>query len=626
LRYGKESHENGGHLADATGGGRPAMILQTIRSLLIFTRPYPWAIPTLVVLGLAASLAEGLGIGLIIPLLDNMLQGRGETAASGPLAELLGRVTAFVSGDHALLVLSLLIVGLVSLKTLILAVDVYVSTRVIAHSMSDLRVALARQLLLVGYDFFSRVPQGTLINLLGSQTYRASEALRALTTLIGSLSTVAVFGLLLLLLSWQLTVVVLLLALPVWLIVRVLAALAHNWGEQVVTSYSSLSERILELLVAMRTIRIFNREQAEVQRFAGAAQGVKRAYQRTETLNQLLPAVVEFLYVPIFVVVLGVAWYLEIGIPTLLVFLLLLYRLQNPLKRANTSRVILASYAAGIRDLHALLDRSDKPYLESGTNRIERLHDGIEFDRVTFGYTGTDTAAVTDVSLSLKAGSVNAIVGDSGAGKSTLIHLLCRLHDPQAGTIRADGIDLRELDLPAWRAHIAFAGQDAELMSGTVRFNIAYGVDEASEEGIEEAARIAQAHEFIVTLPGGYDAEVGPRGTRLSGGQRQRVALARAILCRPDILILDEATNAVDGVTETAIQAALERFSTDTTVVLVAHRLNTLKRAQHVIVMKEGYVVQQGPPEQLLAVQGALQELYAAHHALDGRGATAPGA
>lgn len=593
------------------------MTLQAIRSLLEFTRPYPWAIPVLVALGLAASLAEGLGIGLIIPLLDNMLQGPSETAASGPLAEILRRVAAIVGGDHAPLVLSLLIVGLVALKTLIVALDVYVSTSIIARAMRDLRVALAQQLLSVGYEYFSRVPQGTLVNLLDSQTFRASEALRALTTMIGSLCTVAVFGILLLMLSWQLTIVVGLLVLPVSLAVRLLAARAHDWGEEMVSSYSHLAERILELLVSMRTIRIFNREKAEAQRFHVAAEDVKQAYQRTETLNQLLPALVEFLYVPVFVAVLGIAWYLETGIPTVLVFMLLLYRLQSPLKRVNTSRVILASYAAGIRELQALLDRSDKPYLQSGRTKIAHLREGVEFDHATFAYTGTSAAAVRDASVFLEAGRVNAIVGDSGAGKSTLIHLLCRLHDPQAGAVRADGIDLRELDLPSWRERIAFAGQDAELLSGTVRFNIAYGVDEASDEAIEAAAKVAQAHEFIVTLPGGYDAEVGPRGTRLSGGQRQRIALARAILCRPDILILDEATNAVDGVTETAIQSALQRFSRDTTVVLVAHRLNTLKRAQHVIVMKDGQVVQQGPPEQLLAEPGALQELYAAHHALE---------
>lgn len=595
------------------------MTLQAMRSLLEFTRPYPWAIPVLVMLGLAASLAEGLGIGLIVPLLDNMLRHSAETEASGPLAELLRRVATVVGGEHTLLVLSLLIVGLVALKTLILALDIFVSTSVIARAMRDLRVALARQLLTVGYEYFSRVPQGKLVNLLDSQTFRASEALRALTTMIGSLCTVAVFGVLLLMLSWQLTAVVGLLVLPISLAVRSLASRAHAWGEHMMSSYSSLAERILELLVSMRTIRIFNREEAETQRFRDAAQDVKRAYQRTETLNELLPALVEFLYVPVFLAVLGIAWHLQMGIPTVLVFMLLLYRLQSPLKRVNTSRVILASYAAGIRELQALLDRSDKPYLVSGTRRIERLREGVEFDRVTFGYSGANVAAVKDVCLSLKAGTVNAIVGDSGAGKSTLIHLLCRLHDPQAGVVRADGIDLRELDLASWRARIAFAGQDAELLSGTVRFNIAYGVDEASDEAVEDAARVAHAHEFIAGLPGGYDAEVGPRGTHLSGGQRQRIALARAILCHPDILILDEATNAVDGVTEMAIQGAIERLSGDTTMLLVAHRLNTLNRAQHVIVLKAGEVVQEGPPEQLLAVPGALQELYAAHHALEGR-------
>ena len=595
------------------------MTLKAIRSLLEFTRPYPWAIPVLVALGLAASLAEGLGIGLMIPLLDHMLHQRGEAEATGPLAELLQRVASIVGDDHTLLVFSLLIVGLVALKTLIVAANVYVSTSVIARAMSDLRNALARQLLFVGYDYFSRAPQGYLVNILDSQTHRASEALRALSTLIGSLCTVAVFGALLVMLSWQLSAAVVLLVLPISLVVRMLAAYAHAWGEKMVVSYSNLAERILELLVSMRTIRIFNREEAEARRFDDAVQDVKRAYQRSVALKELLPPILEFLYLPIFLAVLGIAWYLEIGIPTVLVFMLLLYRLQGPLKRANTSRVIIASYAAGIRELHALLDRSDKPYIESGNKRIERLRDGVAFEHVTFGYTGANEPAVKDVSLFLRAGAVSAIVGGSGAGKSTIIHLLCRLHDPQVGTVRADGLDLRELDLASWRARIAFAGQDAELLSGTVRFNIAYGVDQAEEEAIEQAAKIAQAHDFIVGLPGGYDAQVGPRGTRLSGGQRQRIALARAILCEPDILVLDEATNAVDGLTETAIQTALERFSTHTTVVLVAHRLNTLKRAHHVIVMKDGQVVQQGSPEHLLAMPGALKELYAAHNMLEGR-------
>ena len=593
------------------------MTLQAIRDLLVFTRPYPWAVPVLVVLGLAASLAEGLGIGLIIPLLDSMLQQPGQAEMPGPLAQLVQKTVRFVSDDYAIIVLGALIVALVALKTLILVLDAYVSTSVIARAMRDLRMGLCRQLLDVSYEYFARIPQGKLVNLLDSQTYRASEALRALTVMIGNLCTVVVFSALLLLLSWQLTLVVAALVVPVLLAMRVLASYAHVWGERLVSSYSDLAERILELLVSMRTIRIFNREAMEAERFDVAASRVKRVYRRTEMLHSVLPVLVEFLYVPVFIAVLGMAWQLQIGVPTVLVFMLLLYRMQNPLKILNSARVRLASYAAGICDLQALLERSDKPYLVSGPLSFDGLRESVEFDRVTFNYAGSDTAAVREVSLVLRAGTVNAIVGDSGAGKSTLIHLLCRLQDPQSGVVRADGIDLRDLNLAAWRARIAFAGQDAELVSGSVRFNIAYGVESATDEAVEEAARAAQAHDFILGLQDGYDSEVGPRGLRLSGGQRQRIALARAILRRPDILVLDEATNAVDGLTEMAIQGAVEQLAQGTTVVLVAHRLNTLKRAQHVIVMRAGRIVQEGGPHELLDMPGPLSELYAAHHRLE---------
>ena len=596
------------------------MTLQAIRSLLEFTRPYPWAIPVLVVLGLAASLSEGLGIGLIIPLLDAMLSESAVSADPGPLAGFFQTVSAWVGGDHSLLAISVLIIALVALKTAILAVDTVVSTSLIARAMGDLRRGLHRQLLTVGYEYFARVPQGKLVNLLDSQTFRASEALRALTTIVSSLSTIVVFSSLLLLLSWQLTLVVALLMTPIFLFVRLLAARAHVWGDDLVNSYSILAERILELLVSMRTIRIFNRETTEEHRFDEAVEDFKSAYRRTEVLSTMLPVLVEFLYVPVFLVVLGVAWYTQVGVPTVLVFMLLLYRLQNPIKQLNGSRVVLASYAAGIGELRALLDRSDKPYLESGNKRVDRLHDGVEFDRVTFAYSGGTVAAVKDVSVYLRANTVTAFVGDSGSGKSTLIHLLCRLYDPQSGIVRVDGVDLRELDLASWRARIAFAGQDADLLSGSIRFNIAYGADDASDQAIEEAARMAQAHDFIAGLPGGYDAEVGPRGTWLSGGQRQRIALARAILRRPDLLILDEATNAVDGPTEMAIQTAMERLAGETTVLLVAHRLNTLDRADEVIVMKDGQVVQAGPPEDLLAVPGPLVDLYSANQTLEAEG------
>jgi ATP-binding cassette, subfamily B, bacterial MsbA len=586
-----------------------------LRDLLHFTRPYPWAIPVLAVLGVLASLAEGLGIGLIIPLLDGVLGAEGDADRSGPLAALLRSIAGLVDTEHSVTVLVLAIVGLVALKTLIVLADLTISTGVIARAMRDLRVALSRQLLALSYEYFARIPQGRLINLLDAQTYRASEALRALTVLIGSASTVLVFGVLLLLLSWQLTIVVALVGAPVSLAVRLLSKTAHRRGEELVDAYSDMADRILELLIAMRTIRIFNREALEAERFAAAARNVERSYRHTEILAGGLPAIVELLYVPVFIAVLAAAWYLDTGIPTILVFMLFLYRLQNPLKRLDANRVILATYASAVRDLRTLLDESDKPYLTSGTRRFERLVDSIEFDGVEFRYEGSDAAALAGVSLTLRAGTTTMLVGDSGSGKSTLINLLCRFYDPQAGAIRIDGVDLREFELTSWRARVAFAGQDADLMSGSVRFNIAFGVDNPTDAAIEAAARAAQAHDFICELPQGYATDVGPRGTQLSGGQRQRIALARALLCRPDLLILDEATNAVDSITEAGIQQALTAFAPDMTVLVVAHRLNTLHQADQVLVMRGGVIVQRGTPSSLLSADGALAALVEAQRA-----------
>ena len=202
-----------------------------------------------------------------------------------------------------------------------------------------------------------------------------------------------------------------------------------------------------------------------------------------------------------------------------------------------------------------------------------------------------------------------ALVGGSGAGKSTLINLLCRIADPTCGEIRVDGVLLTEIDLDSWRGRIGFAGQDAELRPGTIRDNIAYGDPEASPERIRAAALQAHIHDFIQTLPAGYDTPVGVRGTQLSGGERQRIALARALLRNPEILILDEATNAVDNLTEAAIRQTLETLSGRVTTIIVAHRLSSTRQADRIVVMHDGRIVEVGRRAELLERRGAFSEL-----------------
>ena len=240
---------------------------------------------------------------------------------------------------------------------------------------------------------------------------------------------------------------------------------------------------------------------------------------------------------------------------------------------------------------------------ETGTSTgrpFSGLRKGLSFENVTFTYKGSAGPALASVSFRIPKGSVIAVVGASGAGKSTLIDLLLCFQRPQQGRILVDDIPLSEFDVASWRAGLGVVNQDPYIFDDTVAVNLSYGSPSATKAEIVEAAQLACADDFIRTLPQAYDTIVGERGTQLSGGQRQRIALARALLRHPDILVLDEATNALDATTERAFRRALAAYAKHRTVIIVAHRLATIEDADHVIVLEAGQVVEQGSPAALL--------------------------
>jgi len=301
------------------------------------------------------------------------------------------------------------------------------------------------------------------------------------------------------------------------------------------------------------------------------------------------------------------------SLPVLLTFLFILYRLQPKVQQLDQARTALVALTSSVQAVTSFLDPTDKLYILSGTRPFHHLHQAIAFEQVSFCY-DPEEIALDSISIQIPCGKTTALVGPSGAGKSTLINLICRFYEPTQGEIYVDGQRLPELNLIDWRNHIAVVSQDVHMFSATVRENIAYGRLDATDDEIVAAAKLANADYFVRQFPEGYDTPVGDRGIRLSGGQRQRLALARAIVRDPEILILDEATNALDSIAENLIQEALHTLGQNRTVIIIAHRLSTIESADQIIALDKGQVVEQGTLAELLKREGLFAQMYRLQH------------
>jgi subfamily B ATP-binding cassette protein MsbA len=367
---------------------------------------------------------------------------------------------------------------------------------------------------------------------------------------------------------------------------------------------------MVEGIEGMKIIRAFGRESYEKKRFDRTSDKLSKLLTRVGIINGLIHPVYEILAAALLVFILLITFQNTDNLATFMVFIFVLYRLQPKVKDLDRARIHLVSLGAAVEDVNDLLRREDKPYQIPGSKPFTGLKKSISFERVTFHYNLADEPVLKDISLAIPAGKTTAIVGTSGAGKSTLIKLILRLYDCSAGDIRIDDLSLQELNLTAWRSKIALVSQDVYVFNTTVRENIAYGSLEATDAEIESAARRADAYDFIQKFPNGFETIVGERGVRLSGGQQQRISLSRAIVRNPHVLILDEATNALDSISESMIQTTLETFGKDRTVIVIAHRLSTIEYADHIIVLEDGCVREQGNLQQLIELDGLFARLY----------------
>ena len=587
---------------------------QAVATLRPVLKLAPGSVPMVVALGVVTALSEGLGLSLFIPLLQSLT---GELGLADNT--LLGRIWDVLfspfSPGQVQIVAPVAILALLACKNGLMYLNTVTFSQFNWKVSHHLRARIFSQLLHVDSQFLMEHDAGTLMSTLDKEAWQTTQALSTLATLLVSLCTLAVFSIFLLLTSWRMTLLSLLLLMLVSAAVQALTWRVKALGQQAAQANMTFVRRGFEQLSGLETVRQFGRQDFEQQQFDQASQKVCTTFMALDRLMGAISPLSELASATLLtLVLLSVLPGSTVDLSVFLTFMFMLYRLSPQLKTLDAARVNLVALAASVRVITDLLETTQRQQISSGGRPFKQLKQGIQFRNVTFQYRHGGSPAVEALSLRILPGQTTAFVGPSGAGKSTIIGLILRRFDPDQGVIEVDGQPLQSYDLDTWWQSIAVVSQNIYLFNTSVRENIAYGRPGASEADIVAAAEQANAHDFICAFPNGYDTVVGERGVRLSGGQRQRLALARCLVRDPAILILDEATNALDSLSENFIQETLIKVGRHRTIILVAHRLSTIEQAEQIFVCNVGRIVEQGNLADLLAQNGLFNKLYKLQH------------
>ncbi len=598
-----------------------------------FIRPYRKNLIGSVAFNLLSALLNVFSFALIVPILQILFKinetvyeyipvswGMGLDAMGRALSNnFFYKVTQFIENhgeSNTLLVLGLVLIVMTFFKTACYFGSSAVMVSLRTGVVRDLRVDIYNKVLSLPMSFFSKERKGDIITRMSADVSEIDGSIaQSLDMLIKNPILIVVYMTTLFVISWQLTVFTILVGpLIIW-IMGVIGRKLKATSLEVQERWSDTLSQMEETLGGLRIIKAFLAEDKMSDRFVNTSNKLRRSSNRVSLRQALAHPVSEFMGTALIAIVI---WYggtlilddeSSISASKFIWYLSILYSVINPIKDFSKAGYAIPKGMASVERIDKILLAENTISEPQNAVKLDGFNNEIRYKGVSFSYEA-DREVLHDIDLTIPRGKTIALVGQSGSGKSTLVDLLPRFYDVTDGSISIDGHDIRDISLKSLRGIMGNVNQEAILFNDTFYNNITFGVKDATREQVIAAAKIANAHDFIMETENGYDTNIGDRGCLLSGGQRQRVSIARAILKNPPILILDEATSALDTESERLVQEALERLMKDRTTIAIAHRLSTIKNADEICVMQEGKIVERGTHEQLIAMNGYYKKLH----------------
>lgn len=609
--------------------------MKTYFRILNYIKPYWKHLTASVIFSIFQALLNGASIYLAIPLLDTLFQQSGTVPVDSAkvstnvqnlswLSRIVNDVIDYFksiifSGNTSEILLKICILIIIAFlgKNMFGYLQSYYLAFVEQGMIRDLRNESYKHLHKLPMSYFKNEKTGNLISRITNDVNMVNTSVSAVfLNMIREPLTIMVFLGIAVSISWQLTLFSLIVLPFSLIIISCIGLILRKQSGLLQQKMADITTNLHETITGVKIVKAFGMEEYENKKFFTETQKYFKLVLRITRIRNISSPVTEFLSVIVGVVIIYFGAQLVIVDKSIkpsefITFLFAIFQLMPPVKELSSVNNRIQESSAAAERIFEILDTEPKIKNIDSPISMNEFKEKITFDNVSFHYDDSEELILDGINLEVKRGSIIAIVGSSGAGKTTMVDLLPRFYDPTAGRILLDGIDIKNIRIEDLRRLMGIVTQETVLFNESVIKNIAYGLENCDKEKVIEAAKAANAHNFILDLPNGYDTIIGEKGTKLSGGQRQRLSIARALLKNPPIMILDEATSSLDNESEVLVQEAIERLMQDRTTFVIAHRLSTIRNSDRIVVLDKGKIVQDGKHEELLSDEnGIYRKLY----------------